>query len=202
MEATVIDFILSTLMSFSAQYPDAAWLVTALSVVMTVCGLCAVATAWMPVPKETEGLYAVFYRWAHALAAHFGQNRGAVADGKSETVKGSQGRDGEVMCGPSLSSFHRSPGSSSCGCVNGTANAARLIALLFVMTLAASGCSTVAAPTAVTSPAPLTPGAVVTGEWSYTYRGETFTEPGEWVHLPAGEAGNLLLWIKGVEAGR
>ena len=53
-----------------------------------------------------------------------------------------------------------------------------------------------------TSPAPLTPGAVVTGEWSYTYRGETFTEPGEWVHLPAGEAGNLLLWIKGVEAGR
>ena len=46
---------------------------------------------------------------------------------------------------------------------------------------------------------PLTPGAVVTGEWSYTYRGETFTEPGEWVHLPAGEAGNLLLWIRGVE---
>ena len=30
-------------------------------------------------------------------------------------------------------------------------------------------------------------------------RGETFTEPGEWVHLPAGEAGNLLLWIKSVE---
>ena len=25
---------------------------------------------------------------------------------------------------------------------------------------------------------------------------------GEWVHLPAGEAGNLLLWIKGVEARR
>ena len=37
------------------------------------------------------------------------------------------------------------------------------------------------------------------GEWFYTYRGETFTEPGEWVHLPAGEAGNLLLWIRGVE---
>ena len=73
--------------------------------------------------------------------------------------------------------------------------------LLFVMTLAASGCSTVAAPTTVTSPAPLTPGAVVTDGWSYRYGGETFTEPGEWVHLPAGEAGNLLLWIKGVEAG-
>ena len=73
------------------------------------------------------------------------------------------------------------------------------IALLFVMTPAASGCARWAEPTAVTSPAPLTPGAVVTGEWSYTYRGETFTEPGEWVHLPAGEAGNLLLWIRGVE---
>ena len=75
MEATVIDFILSTLMSLSAQYPDAAWLVTSLGVV------------WMPVPKEQTGLYAAFYRWTHALAAHFGQNRGAVADGKSETVK-------------------------------------------------------------------------------------------------------------------
>ena len=41
----------------------------------------------MPVPKETAGVYAVFYRWTHALAAHFGQNKGAVADGKSETVK-------------------------------------------------------------------------------------------------------------------
>lgn len=103
------------------------------------------------------------------------------------------------MCGPSLSSSPLSSSSSSCGFANGTANAARLIALLFVMTPAASGCARWAEPTAVTSPAPLTPGAVVTGEWSYTYRGETFTEPGEWVHLPAGEAGNLLLWIKSVE---
>ena len=87
MEQTVIDFIFSTLTSLAAQYPDAAWIVTALSVVMTVCGLCAVATVWMPVPKEQTGLYAVFYRWAHALAAHFGQNKGAVAYGKSETVK-------------------------------------------------------------------------------------------------------------------
>ena len=87
METAVIDFLFSALAQLAAQYPDAAWLVTALSVVMTVCGLCAVATVWMPVPKETEGLYAVFYRWAHALAAHFGQNKGAVADGKSETVK-------------------------------------------------------------------------------------------------------------------
>ena len=107
------------------------------------------------------------------------------------------------MCGPSLSSFHRSPGSSSCGFANGTKNAARLFALrivlLFMMTLVANGCTRWAEPTAATSPAPLTPGAVVTGEWSYTYRGETFTESGEWVHLPAGEAGNLLLWIHDVQ---
>lgn len=110
------------------------------------------------------------------------------------------------MCRPSLSSSLRSSISSSCGFANGTANAARLlvlrIALLFVMTLAASGCARWAEPTAATSPAPLTPGAVVTGEWSYTYRGETVTEPGEWVHLPAGEAGNLLLWIKSMEEAR
>ena len=87
MEATVIDFIFSSLMSLSAQDPDAAWRGTALSVGMTGCGLCAVATVWMPVPKDQTGLYAAFYRWTHALAAHFGQIRGAVADGKSETVK-------------------------------------------------------------------------------------------------------------------
>ena len=87
METAVIEFLFSALAQLVAQYPDAAWLVTALSVVMTVCGLCAVATVWMPVPKEPTGLYAVFYRWTHALAAHFGQNKGAVADGKSETVK-------------------------------------------------------------------------------------------------------------------
>ena len=87
MEATVIDFILATLAQLSVQYPDAAWIVTVLSVVMTVCGLCAVVTVWMPVPKETTGAYAAVYRWVHAFAAHFGQNKGAVADGKSETVK-------------------------------------------------------------------------------------------------------------------
>ena len=87
METAVIEFLFSALAQLAAQYPDAAWLTVALSAVMTVCGLCAVATVWMPVPKEPTGLYAVFYRWAHALAAHFGQNRGAVADGKSETVK-------------------------------------------------------------------------------------------------------------------
>ena len=79
METAVIDFLFSALAQLAAQYPDAAWLAVALSAVMTVCGLCAVATVWMPVPKETAG--------PHAFAAHFGQNRGAVADGRSETVQ-------------------------------------------------------------------------------------------------------------------
>lgn len=87
MEATVIDFILSTLMSLSAQYPDAAWLVTAVAVLMSLCGVAAVATIWLPVPKGTSGAYAAFYRWTHALAAHFGQNKGAVADGKAPEVQ-------------------------------------------------------------------------------------------------------------------
>ena len=46
---------------------------------MTVCGLCAVATVWMPVPKGTAGPYAAVYRWAHAFAAHFGQSDHARA---------------------------------------------------------------------------------------------------------------------------
>ena len=87
MEAAVIEFLFSALAQLAAQYPDAAWLAVALSAVMTVCGLCAVATVWMPVPKGTAGPYAAVYRWAHAFAAHFGQNRGAVADGRSETVQ-------------------------------------------------------------------------------------------------------------------
>ena len=55
METAVIDFLFSALAQLAAQYPDAAWLAVALSAVMTVCGLCAVATVWMPVPKETAG---------------------------------------------------------------------------------------------------------------------------------------------------
>ena len=84
MEQTVIDFLFSTLASLAAQYPEASWTV---AVLMSLCGVAAVATIWLPVPKGTSGAYAVFYRWTHALAAHFGQNKGAVADGKSETVR-------------------------------------------------------------------------------------------------------------------
>lgn len=87
MEETVIEFIFSTLTSLAAQYPEATWIGVVLAVLLSICGVSAVATIWMPAPAETTGAYAAIYRWVHALAAHFGQNKGAVADGKSETVK-------------------------------------------------------------------------------------------------------------------
>lgn len=49
------------------------------------------------------------------------------------------------------------------------------------------------------STAPLTPGAIVTDSWSYARGGGTVSVSGTWVHLPAEEAGNLLLWIRQVE---
>lgn len=87
MEATVIDFIFSTLMSLSAQYPDAAWLAVALSVVMTVCGLCAVATVWMPVPKETAGALCRLLPLGPCPCRALRAEQGRRGDRKTETVK-------------------------------------------------------------------------------------------------------------------
>ena len=87
MENTVIDFLISTLKDLATQYPDATWISVVLAVVLSICGVAAVATMWLPVPSQTTGAYAVFYRWAHALAGHFVQNKGAVADAKSCEVK-------------------------------------------------------------------------------------------------------------------
>lgn len=87
MEETVIEFIFSTLTSLAAQYPEATWIGVVLAVLLSICGVSAVATIWMPAPTETTGAYAVIYRWVHGLAAHFRQNKGAVADGNSEAVK-------------------------------------------------------------------------------------------------------------------
>ena len=87
MEQTVIDFIFSTLASLAAQYPTATWIGILIAVLSSFCGLCAVATVWLPVPAETTGAYAALYRWVHALALHFGQNKGALADAKSEFVQ-------------------------------------------------------------------------------------------------------------------
>lgn len=87
MEETVVDFLISTIQSLAQQYPDATWIGVLLGVLLSICGVAAIATMWMPVPSQTTGAYAAIYRWVHALAAHFAQNKGAKADGNSVEVK-------------------------------------------------------------------------------------------------------------------
>ena len=87
MEESIISFVISTLQDLSAQYPDTVWIGVVLAVVLSICGVAAVVTMWLPVPSETSGWYATLYRWLHALAGHFVQNKGAVADAKSCEVK-------------------------------------------------------------------------------------------------------------------
>ena len=75
------------------------------------------------------------------------------------------------------------------------------VLLLFVMILALPGCQSSAALTSASlNPAPTTPGAVVTNSWAYEHDGQLVTKDGQWVHLPASEAGELLLWIEHAEA--
>ena len=83
MEESIISFVITTLQEISAQYHDTAWISVVLAVVLSICGVAAVVTMWLPVPSETSGWYATLYRWMHALAGHFAQNKGAVADAKS-----------------------------------------------------------------------------------------------------------------------
>lgn len=87
MEESIISFVISTLQELATHYPDTAWIGIVLAVVLSICGVAAVVTMWLPVPSQTTGAYAVFYRWMHALAGHFSQNKGAVADGKSHAVQ-------------------------------------------------------------------------------------------------------------------
>jgi hypothetical protein len=87
MEETIINLIFQALETMSSQNPDASWVGLVLTAMLSVCGIAAVATMWMPVPSQTTGFYAVFYRIVHGLAAHFSQNKGAKADGNSCEVK-------------------------------------------------------------------------------------------------------------------
>lgn len=87
MEETVIDFLISTIQSLAEQYPDATWIGVVLGVILSICGVAAVATMWMPAPAQTTGVYAAVYRWVHALAGHFAQNKGALADAKAPEVQ-------------------------------------------------------------------------------------------------------------------
>lgn len=71
-----------------------------------------------------------------------------------------------------------------------------VILTLCALTLLASGCASSAGLTRDLPPAPLTPGAIVTDDWRYLRDGKFVQVPGQWVHLPAPEAGELLLWIE------
>jgi len=70
---------------------------------------------------------------------------------------------------------------------------------LCALTPALHGCGSAAGLTHELPPAPLTPGAMVTDEWFYHIGKDTVPVPGTWVHLPAAEAGELLLWIDAAE---
>lgn len=45
----------------------------------------------------------------------------------------------------------------------------------------------------------MTPGAVVTDEWWCAGEDGLTRMDGQWLHLPASEAGELLLWIEAAE---
>ena len=68
------------------------------------------------------------------------------------------------------------------------------------LALLTSGCNAVAGRTSALPPAPATPGALVTDGWAYREAGQWKTVTGEWVHLPAQEAGELQLWIEQAES--
>ena len=71
--------------------------------------------------------------------------------------------------------------------------------MLCALTLAANGCASSGAGTSV-PPAPATPGALLTDGWCWQDGESLRTEGGQWLHLPAAEAGELLLWIETMEA--
>ena len=87
MEESIISFVITTLQEISAQYPDTAWIGVVLAVILSICGVAAVVTMWLPAPSESTGVYAALYRGVHALAGHFAQNKGALADAKAPEVQ-------------------------------------------------------------------------------------------------------------------
>ena len=82
----------------------------------------------------------------------------------------------------------------------GWRTAAKLALALCALALLTSGCNAVAGRTSALPPAPATPGALVTDGWAYGEAGQWKTVTGEWVHLPAQEAGELQLWIEQAES--
>ena len=69
---------------------------------------------------------------------------------------------------------------------------------LCALTAALHGCGSSGALTSV-PPAPMTPGAIITEAWAYEENGRWEQVEGEWIHLPANEGAELLLWIEHAE---
>ena len=53
MEESIISFVISTLQELATRYPDTAWIGIVLAVVLSICGVAAVVTMWLPVPSQT-----------------------------------------------------------------------------------------------------------------------------------------------------
>lgn len=70
--------------------------------------------------------------------------------------------------------------------------------MLCALTAALHGCGSLVAGTSV-PPAPMTPGAIITEAWVYEEDGRWKMEQGGWIHLPANEGAELLLWIEHAE---
>lgn len=87
MEESIVAFIFDSISKLAELYPEASWIALVATIMLTLCGIASVATIWMPVPKETSGWYYTMYKWLHALAAHYSQNKGAKADGATPEVK-------------------------------------------------------------------------------------------------------------------
>lgn len=98
------------------------------------------------------------------------------------------------MSGPRL------PASFNCSLKGFGTTAARFAPVLCALALLTSGCNAVAGRTSALPPAPATPGALVTDGWGYREDGQCKALTGEWVHLPAQEAGELQLWIEQAES--
>ena len=87
MEESIVAFIFDSIAKLAELYPEAGWIALVATIMLTLCGVASVATIWMPVPTETSGWYYTMYKWLHALAAHYKQNKGAKADGSTYEVK-------------------------------------------------------------------------------------------------------------------
>ena len=69
---------------------------------------------------------------------------------------------------------------------------------LCALTVALHGCGSSGALTSV-PPAPMPPGTIITEAWAYEENGRWEQVEGEWIHLPANEGAELLLWIEHAE---